>query len=103
MSGLDVVFLPYVLDDFTHHIQPAKLYECLAVGKPVVAMRLPSLEPFDGFVYLAEGVEAFDRALTDAIAEDKLELQEKRQEVARANSWERRYQEILTLVKDAMP
>ena len=103
VSGLDVVFLPYVLDDFTRHIQPAKLYECLAVGKPVVAMRLPSLEPFDGFVYLAEGTEAFDRALKDAIAEDKPELQEERREVSRANSWERRYQEILTLVKDAMP
>jgi glycosyltransferase involved in cell wall biosynthesis len=103
VSGLDVVFLPYVLDDFTRHIQPAKLYECLAVGKPVVATRLPSLEPFDGFVYLAEGTEAFDRALKDAIAEDKPELQEERREVSRANSWERRYQEILTLVKDAMP
>jgi glycosyltransferase involved in cell wall biosynthesis len=103
VSGLDVVFLPYVLDDFTRHIQPAKLYECLAVGKPVVATRLPSLEPLDGFVRLAEGIEAFDRALTDAVAEDKPEIQEERREVARANSWERRYQEILTLMKDAMP
>jgi len=103
VSGLDVVFLPYVLDDFTRHIQPAKLYECLAVGKPVVATCLPSLESFDGFVSLAEGVDAFGRALTDAIAENTPELQEERREVARANSWERRYQEIITLVKDAMP
>jgi glycosyltransferase involved in cell wall biosynthesis len=102
VSGLDVVFLPYVIDDFTRHIQPAKLYECLAVGKPVVTTRLPALEPFAGIVRLAEGVDAFGIALTDAIAEDGPELQEKRREIARANSWKRRYKEILTLVKDAM-
>jgi len=101
VSGLDVVFLPYVLDDFTRHIQPAKLYECLALGKPVVATSLPSLETFDGLVSLVEGVVAFGQALADAITEDKPELQEERREVARANSWGRRYQEILTLVKEA--
>jgi hypothetical protein len=103
VSGLDVVFLPYVLDDFTRHIQPAKLYECLAIGIPVVATRLPSLEPLGRFVHLADGAEAFESALVDAVEEDEPELQRERQEIARKNSWGDRYREILTLVKDAMP
>ena len=98
-----MVLLPYVIDDFTRHIQPAKLFECLAVGKPVVATRLPSLEPFSDLVSLATNIEEFDQALAEAAVENDPELRERRKEVARANSWERRYQEILTLVKDAMP
>lgn len=102
VTGLDVIFLPYIKDQFTYYVQPAKLYECLAVGKPVVATRLPSLEAFKDIVHLAEGIESFDTALNDALAENNPELQAERREIARANSWERRHEEILTLMKDAM-
>ncbi|MEW6754727.1 MAG: hypothetical protein AB1505_27660 [Candidatus Latescibacterota bacterium] len=46
LAALDVLFLPYVRDDFTRHVYPAKMHQCLALGKPVVATALPALEPF---------------------------------------------------------
>jgi len=103
VSALDVLFLPYVIDGFTRHIQPAKLYECMALGKPVVATRLPALEPFEGLIHLAEDRASFEQALKDAVAEQRPDLQEKRIEMARANSWDIRYREILKYMKDVMP
>ena len=41
LAGLNAVYLPYVLDDFTSRIYPAKIHECLALGLPVVATALP--------------------------------------------------------------
>lgn len=98
VQGLDVLFLPYVIDGFTQHIQPAKLFECMALGKPVVATRLPALTPYEGLVRLADEVEGFDLALQAAVAEDRPDLRQKRREVARENSWERRFREIGKLV-----
>ena len=95
VRGLDVLFLPYVIDGFTQRIQPAKLFECMAVGQPIVATRLPALTQYDGLVRLADDLEGFDLALQAAVAEDRPDLREKRREVARGHSWERRYREIL--------
>ena len=101
LNSLDVLFLPYVLDEFTRGIYPAKIFECLALGKPVVATRLPALEEFEGVVRLAAGFDQFDAALQDAVAEDRPDLQAQRVERARANSWEARYQEIRGYVEEA--
>lgn len=102
LSGLDVIFLPYVIDEFTRHIYPAKIHECLALGLPVVATALPSLEPFEGLVRLVRSGEDFSRQIAAALAEDDPELRRQRRELALANSWRVRYQEIRTLVVDSM-
>ena len=37
MAAFDVCLIPYVLNDYTKKLSPIKLYEYLALGKPVVA------------------------------------------------------------------
>lgn len=96
LAALDVLVLPYVLDEFTRHVYPAKIYECLALGKPVVATALPSLGPLAEVVRLVESRAGFAAALTAALAEDDPELRTRRVAVARQNSWESRYQQIRT-------
>ena len=49
----DVLLLPYVVDAFNAAVVPAKLYECLATNKPVLASALPSLEALGELVYVA--------------------------------------------------
>lgn len=100
LSGLDVLYLPYVVDEFTRHVHPAKIYECLASGKPVVATALPAMEAFSGVVKLVAGLDEFDRALQEAVAENRADLQQQRVELARANSWEVRFQKIRGLVEE---
>ena len=101
MAGLDAIYLPYVLDEFTKHIFPAKIQECLALGMPVVATALPALEPFKGVVSLVRPGEVFEEALKTAITEDEPERRQQRQDLARANSWDSRYEDIRTLVEEA--
>jgi glycosyltransferase involved in cell wall biosynthesis len=59
LQDVDVLLLPYRVDKFTRAILPAKLFECFALGKPVVATRLPSLTPFERLVDLAESHSEF--------------------------------------------
>jgi glycosyltransferase involved in cell wall biosynthesis len=94
LAGVDAFVLPYKVNRLTRGIAPAKTYECLATGKPVVAAPLPALEALAGHVYLAEDPEGYVEVLRSL---EELETEEKAQariKLARKNSWETRFREI---------
>jgi glycosyltransferase involved in cell wall biosynthesis len=94
LAGVDAFVLPYEINGLTAGISPAKTYECLATGKPVVASPLPALEELAGYVYLAREPEGFVdvlRGLDDLETEEKVRA---RLELSRRNSWEARFGEI---------
>jgi glycosyltransferase involved in cell wall biosynthesis len=94
LGGVEAFVLPYKVNGLTRGIAPAKTYECLATGKPVVAAPLPALEELAGHVYLAESPQDYVRILQDL---ERLETEEKvraRIELARKNSWETRFEEV---------
>lgn len=53
LQDFDAFLLPHRINDFTVGVVPAKIYECLAMGRPVLAAPLPSLAPFREHVYVA--------------------------------------------------
>ncbi|MCK5285569.1 MAG: glycosyltransferase, partial [Alphaproteobacteria bacterium] len=59
LAVCDVLILPYQLNDFTESIFPAKVFECLATGKPVVSTALPELEPYKEYFTIAKSKEEF--------------------------------------------
>jgi glycosyltransferase involved in cell wall biosynthesis len=94
LAGTDAFVLPYEVNGLTRAISPAKTYECLATGKPVVAAPLPALEELAGYVYLAKRPQDYAEILRDL---EELETEEKRRariELARKNSWEARFEGI---------
>jgi glycosyltransferase involved in cell wall biosynthesis len=94
LRGMEALWLPYVVDEFTRHVYPAKIFECLALGRPVVTTALPSLEGFGAVVRLVAGREGHEEALREALAEEDAELMQQRVALARENSWEARFREI---------
>lgn len=50
LERADVLLLPYVDDEYNRGVIPAKTYECLATGRPVLASPLPALEGLKGVV-----------------------------------------------------
>jgi glycosyltransferase involved in cell wall biosynthesis len=94
LTGVDAFVLPYEINGLTAGISPAKTYECLATGKPVVASPLPALEELAGHVYLAREPEEFVDVLRNLEDFETGEKTRARIELARGNSWERRFGEI---------
>jgi glycosyltransferase involved in cell wall biosynthesis len=94
LAGVDAFVLPYRVKDLTRAISPAKTYECLAGGRPVVAAPLPAMEELGEYVYLARRPEDYVRTLrglwdtgTGAKVQGGIEL-------ARENSWDARFAEL---------
>jgi len=79
------------------------MYEYLSAGKPVVSVALAELQPFSDDIYIARNGEEFLDKLDRAIAEDEQELNERRREFARRNTWQQRYETIRTALSETVP
>jgi glycosyltransferase involved in cell wall biosynthesis len=94
LAGTDAFVIPYRINALTLGISPAKIYECLATGIPVVATPLPELGRFGGHVYVAERAEGFTEVLGRLPQLESEEKARARIELARENSWEARFAAI---------
>ncbi len=94
LESVDAFVLPYEINAPTRGISPAKTYECLATGKPVVAAPLPAMEELAGHVYLARKPEDYVEALRSLRENETREGVRARIELARENSWDTRFAEL---------
>lgn len=49
---MDALIMPFVLSDLIRGVDPVKLYEYVALGKPAIAVHYPEIERFEGLVHL---------------------------------------------------
>ena len=97
----DVLLLPYAVNVYTRAVLPAKIYECLATGRPIVAVPLPELmEGFAEHLRFAADGEGFVREIEAVLAGDTTEARARRIALAHANTWEERYRQIRGLLAE---
>ena len=95
LEAMDVCLIPWAETEWVKSAFSLKLFEYMAMGKPVVAMETAEYEPYLPLLKMARGVEGFERALEEALGEDSEELRARRIALARENGWERRIEEFL--------
>jgi len=90
IQSFDVCMIPFLVNRISETANPVKLFEYLALGKPVVATRLAELERYkNGLVYLAGTDEDFIAAIRAAIEEQDPEKSYQRREIAKDHSWQK--------------
>ena len=102
VAHFDVGIIPRISSAFTKAINPKKLYEYLACGKPVVATMMPELERYEieGILSRAPDVDTFVDSLKQMIdSTDNPQFKKKRLDLAKENSWQKRYEEIDNLIQ----
>ena len=82
LAAVDIVVIPYRLTGFSQSIFPYKIFQAFAQGLPVVATRLPALEPLAPLLYFAGTPEEFLEQIARAACEGQ-EIKLRRQEEAR--------------------
>lgn len=83
----DVLIMPYVDQPVTRAMQPLKLLEYLATGKPVVVRSLPATTPWADALEVAASVESFVSAVERALSQGVTENQIVARERLRFESW----------------
>lgn len=104
----DLCMLPYVVDESTHHINPLKLKEYLATGKPVIASPIPEAIGLADHLVLADA-QAFPGAVASALsviapasAAKPIRLRPRLEDFLRSESWEAKAACFLSKVMEGL-
>jgi glycosyltransferase involved in cell wall biosynthesis len=97
MRMFDVCMTPHLVTPFTESLNPIKLWDYLAVGKPIISTPVAGFRDYPEFVRLETDADGFARALGQALAESP-ELPERRRAEARRHSWDARLDAVEALI-----
>ncbi len=100
LAGYDALLLPYVNDEYNRGVIPAKTYECLATGLPVLASPLPALAGLSKVLTICRTTEDWVAA---ARALDGDDARGGRIEEARAHAEETVFTRLRALIEAARP
>ena len=107
IQGFDVGIVPYVCNDFTEGVYPSKLNEYLAMGIPAVSTNLrevrESKEVYGEAAIIANNTHDFiDAIKISALEKGNVVLKRQRINVAKANSWESRFNGISKIIEEGL-
>jgi UDP-galactopyranose mutase len=102
LNGLDIFLIPYILNEMTVYISPIKLYEYLAVGKPIVSTGLPEVMKYKDFVRVASDAHDFIQNIQTALEDDSPDRVMTRRVFARQHSWEARLDKMLNVIDETL-
>lgn len=102
ISEFDVFIMPYTSDEInTKASVPAKLFQYLACGRPVVSSLLPNLLSLpDKFVYQSGSADEFVHQVFKAYAEDTEDLYEKRVSYSLSHHWNERGDQLCKIIEE---
>jgi teichuronic acid biosynthesis glycosyltransferase TuaH len=94
MEQFDICIVPHVETAFTNSLNPLKLWEYLAAGRPIVSTNVAGFNSYPALCRIASGIEAFTQACRDALAEHGALRAERRAEAAK-HRWDQRIDVLL--------
>jgi glycosyltransferase involved in cell wall biosynthesis len=78
IGAFDCCLIPFIIDPLTEAVNPIKLREYLAAGRPVVSTAMPEVVPYGDVVALAEDPAAFAEAVERVLADPESDTDEAR-------------------------
>jgi hypothetical protein len=99
LKKFDVCLIPFNKNELIECINPVKMYEYLATGKPIVSTELPEPARYNDVIYIAKDKEEFVEKIEFALQEKDENLVKKRIQIAKENTWDKRVEEILNIIQ----
>ena len=99
ISGFDVCLMPFNRTEVGKGLLPLKMFEYLALGKPVVATSSEVLEQFEEVLYLADDNDAFVQEIENAMVHDDRKNLVSRREWALKYSWKNQVSKYLNIIQ----
>jgi glycosyltransferase involved in cell wall biosynthesis len=90
LKGFNLTMIPFKINELTRGVNPVKLYEYLAAGKPVISSDLPEVRPFQPAVAVYRNQSEFLKKMEEELAGDSPQKVAARLRLAEENSWQAR-------------
>lgn len=98
LQAFDVALIPFKVNKLTASIDPVKLYEYFAAGRPVVASDLPDIRRFGDLVSIYSTPAELVEVVESNLKESGGHAVRRRKHVAMENIWEQRAVEMASAV-----
>jgi glycosyltransferase involved in cell wall biosynthesis len=98
LKAFDACIIPNPDNEHCKYAFDVKFFEYLAAGKPVVTGCKPALKDYPDLFYESKDQVEFVDNLDKALVQDNPRLVKKRQEAARENTWDKRVQQMLSII-----
>jgi hypothetical protein len=101
LGNFDVCINPFKVDDVSRSVSPLKVFEYLAMKKPVVSVRMESLEKEEvaRFIYFAASYEEFNREINAAVREKEM-FGESDYRIIQQYSWDKLFEKVSHLIEN---
>lgn len=99
LNELNICIMPFKITELIESVNPVKIYEYLAMGKPVIASRYKETLRFGNLIYTYNTEEEFEKLLRMLInKKENEEIIKKRVDFAKDNSWRKRSDQIEKII-----
>lgn len=95
----DVCILPFVTKGLGESVNPVKMYEYLATGRPIVSTNIPEVRPYSPPIRIARDAYEFVSSIEDAL-KNPLEFRVSQLRIAECNDWKMRSAVIESSIRE---
>jgi glycosyltransferase involved in cell wall biosynthesis len=95
----DVAIMPWNRNKWIEFCNPVKIKEYLALGKPIVSMYYPEIEPYRDVVYVAQDYDSFVSCIHEAVKENNPAMKQLRRERVRNETWDSKVEQIAAVME----
>lgn len=98
INRFNVAIIPFSINTITNYVNPVKLYEYFAAGKPVVCTALPDIYEYKDVIYIANSHEEFLEFIEVSLNTEM--TSERYFHILKDNSWDNRASQIISLIEN---
>ena len=99
MTNFDICIIPHKKNELTESMNPIKLYEYFAIGKPIISTDIAGVRKYNDVIEIAQSYEEFVNFAENLLKNDSKDLKNKCLQYAQGNSWQRRVEERERILK----
>jgi glycosyltransferase involved in cell wall biosynthesis len=96
----DVAIIPHKINEFTKSMNPMKLYEYMAAGKPIVTTSIAGSKQFSQFIKIADSYEEFNNKINLILKTDQAGVILESKKIAQENSWSDRVNQMIQIINN---
>lgn len=98
LHQFDLGFIPHKISKLTQTMNPLKIYEYLACGKPIVSTPIAGIEPFRDWILVGDNASGCIHHIENALKNDSQALQVSRKKIIQKHSWDQRVQTMMNFI-----
>lgn len=102
LKAFDVCLNTFKQTQLTKTVNPLKIYEYLAAGKPIVSTEMPAISHLSSVVRFAKSYDEFLSHLEDSLKENDPALTQARMDIARQYDWRNLLEEACTKILECL-